>query len=375
MKKALISALLVHLFSASSFASPLPEIQKALTKLFNNERTASATDLLYEFIVHGIPRDNILGLQRFLLNKDLSPHTRYCMRELIDSLEQLRGYNADWLVAALKNMTDDLQLLAQRNPLFPRLLEIAGFSRLEVDSIFCMSFGKSPQFDILRFREFRTPASTELPHVKRIQMYFHSGEYLVTLEPPIVGLPPKAYRGVLIFDPETTAVVQRIPLDRALKLNEEFAVQTSRLMIRMSPEVAEESFQRACPLARTCEIAPHSDHPIIHLGNDISNYGSLKLTKGVQKVVEGNIQIIQVDLENFGRFFVQLKYDEKTKLFNFYQLTVSYETQKGWVSRSSHWQELASVIQNSIAIEEMRKFLVAQRYSRKFVRPLSSKIN
>ncbi|MBI2608216.1 MAG: hypothetical protein HYW47_01285 [Deltaproteobacteria bacterium] len=355
MKKFFVFLLTLLSFSLFFVHQPLAlspiQIQRALQRVVMISHPSSSIDdlslALSRFIIHGYSNDDIACLERFL-KKEITRNTSKGRAEiLLEAMDDLSKVDSESIAEVVKRLGASLRKTIQESIIFPKLLEISGFSAREVAAIFEMNFGHPPTLNLIRISEISRAHSPISVVPYEVACFFQTGNMKVTLNPPALGLARESYKGIMVLD-ESGRIVKKLPLEDALKIHGDFASKIQKLILEMSQN--KKRVQEAVQESSTITIKQLVEELL----------GALTFEKLKVGGFGKKVHAVKVRYPSGVTFELKLRVHPETLKIDYNEVVWSTGAASQKVERVMLWDEVRSLVDNDDVFSEIKDYLISQ---------------
>ena len=346
-------------------ASYLLRLQKALQDVIISSRQADdLAQSIFRYLVKSNPDDTLEALEASL-RADILLHTsRQRGEKLIQSLKIVYEYDSEAVGTCLRKMGPTLKKMLSHDFMFPKLMELGGFSRMEVNAMFQMSLGRNPTINLIRLKELGARSTPDFARGFSGDLFFPVGKYCVTLNPPIAGLPRELYKGIQVVD-ETGQVIKRIPLEDARKI-ENFTARIDDLMARAAQEITEtQEILKSVPSKGgefTAKLARATDN-LASIPNEAPR---VAINKETISLAGKRMHRVDVKIRDGSEMTVRLDYSVPTQRFDFDHVIVTQNVEGETLETLMQWREFKAFLNDEPTYQLIKDYLASQRATRIF---------
>ncbi len=361
-------SLLVSNKEARADASHLLKLQRALQDVLISSRHADdLAQSIFRFLVKSNPDDTLEALEASL-KADILLHTsRERSEKLIQSLKIVYQYDTEAVGTCLRNMGSTLKKMLGHDFMFPKLMELGGFSRMEVNMMFQASLGRNPTINLIRLKELGLQSAPDFINGFSGDLFFQIQRYRVTLNPPIAGLLRESYKGIQVVD-EAGNIIKKIPLEDARNI-QGFTERIDDLMARASQEITETRQALRTELTSTAsEFTAKLARDAKDLAAMPNKVPRIAINKETLSLAGKRMNKVTVKIRDGSEMTVRLEYNAQTLRFDFDRVVITQNVDGENIETLMHWTELQAFLNDEHTLGLIKDYLVSQRATRVFRR-------
>ena len=357
-------------FSQNVFAdaSHLLRLQRALQDVLISSRHADdLAQSIFRFLVRSNPEDTLEILEASLRTDILLHSSRERGNKLIESLKVVFEYDSEAVGTCLRKMGPTLKKMLSHDFMFPKLMELGGFSRMEVNVMFQMGLGRNPTMNLIRLSELGAQSAPDFAKGFSGDLFFQLQKYRVTLNPPIAGLPRECYKGIQVID-ETGKIVKKIPLENARGI-EGLTAKIDDLIARASQEITK-TRRTLSELGDEGEFTAKLARNADDLATIPEEIPRIAINKETISLAGQRMYKVDVRIRDGSEMAVRLHYDVNTHRFNFDNVVITQNVSGETVENLMQWNELQAFLNDDHTYQLIKDYLCSQRATQVF-RPRS----
>ena len=347
----------------------LLKLQRALQDVIISARHADdLAQSIFRFLVKSNPDDTLEALEASIRADVLLHSSRQRSEKLMQSLRIVFEHDSESIGTVLRKMGPTLKKMLSHDFMFPKLMELGGFTRMEVNMMFQMGLGRNPTINLIRLKELGIKSVPDFEKGFSGDLFFQLEKFRITLNPPIAGLSRELYKGVQVID-ETGQVIKRIPLENARGI-ESLTQRIDDLITRASQDLTD---AKRALRGNTASDAGEFTAELARKADDLATIPQelprIAINKETMSLAGKRMHRVDVRVRDGSEMTVRLNYNPHAQRLDFDQVVITQNMGGEPLETLMQWRELKAFLNDDHTFNMIKDYLLSQRATGVFRRP------